>query len=230
MSKVKIGNIKGPKGDQGSTGPQGPQGSTGATGPGVPSGGSTGQIIAKNSSTSYDTGWVPMSAAAAAAFGIVEDGNTATHTISKGQYVIWKGALYTADAAIASGTTLAASGGNKNLTAVSGGGLNAIKASIDSLNSKISTYSIGNVASLSALESALDAFGSSLNTYERRQISINVTASFGEFTATAYVGEIYTIISGRYHVTFYRNASNTTIHGIKDSNRWIWGKYALEKA
>ena len=110
----------------------------GSNGQGVPTGGSAGQILAKNSSSNYDTGWVPMSAAAAAAFGIVENGNAASHTISKGQYVIWKGVLYTADAAIASGTTLAASGGNKNLTAVSGGGLNALNADIVSLNSSIS--------------------------------------------------------------------------------------------
>ena len=58
----------------------------------------------------------------------MEDGNTATHAIAQGQYVIWKGVLYTADAAIASGTTLAASGGTKNLTAVSGGGLNALNS------------------------------------------------------------------------------------------------------
>ena len=62
--------------------------------------------------------------------GIVEDGDTATHTIAQGQYVIWQGALYTADAAIASGTTLAASGGNKNLTAVENGGLNALNSRI----------------------------------------------------------------------------------------------------
>jgi hypothetical protein len=98
----------------------------GSNGQGVPTGGSAGQILAKNSSSNYDTGWVPMSAAAAAAFGIVETGNAASHTIAAGQYVIWKGVLYTADAAIASGTTLAASGGNKNLTAVSGGGLNSL--------------------------------------------------------------------------------------------------------
>ena len=62
--------------------------------------------------------------------GIVEDGDTATHTIAQGQYVIWQGALYTADAAIASGTTLAASGGNKNLTAVENGGLNALNSNL----------------------------------------------------------------------------------------------------
>ena len=66
--------------------------------------------------------------------GIVEDGDTATHTIAQGQYVIWQGALYTADAAIASGTTLAASGGNKNLTAVENGGLNALNSNVTALS------------------------------------------------------------------------------------------------
>jgi len=35
----------------------GPAGPTGATGPGVPTGGSTGQFLQKNSSTDYDTSW-----------------------------------------------------------------------------------------------------------------------------------------------------------------------------
>ena len=59
---------------------------------------------------------------------IVENGNTCTHTggITKGQYVNWKGALYTADTNIAVGTTFASSGGSKNLTAVTDGGLNGL--------------------------------------------------------------------------------------------------------
>ena len=54
---------KGDKGDTGSTGPQGPTGATGPTGPqgapgvGVPSGGSTGQVLKKASGTDYDTVW-----------------------------------------------------------------------------------------------------------------------------------------------------------------------------
>ncbi len=63
---------QGPQGIQGETGPQGPQGiqgetgPTGATGPqgpqgdpgeGVPVGGTTGQILMKNSATNYDTYW-----------------------------------------------------------------------------------------------------------------------------------------------------------------------------
>ena len=77
--------------------------------------------------------------------GIVESGDTATHTIAQGQYVIWHSALYTADAAITSGTTLAASGNDKNLTAVENGGLNAIRDNIKTGN--FPTISTGTTAS-----------------------------------------------------------------------------------
>ena len=65
--------------------------------------------------------------------GILETGDTATHAIAKGEYVTWKGASYTADAAISIGETLAATGGSKNLTACDKGIGNA-------LNSKLSKY------------------------------------------------------------------------------------------
>lgn len=51
---------QGPKGDTGDTGPQGPQGNpgtNGSNGVGVPTGGSAGQALVKNSSTNYDTKW-----------------------------------------------------------------------------------------------------------------------------------------------------------------------------
>lgn len=57
----------GPQGPQGATGPQGPQGetgpqgATGSAGAGVPSGGTTGQVLAKASDTNYDTEWVDQS-------------------------------------------------------------------------------------------------------------------------------------------------------------------------
>lgn len=68
---------------------------------------------------------------------IVEEGNTASQAIGSGKYVMWKGNLYTADTAISSGTTLAASGGSKNLTAVADGGYNDLNGKISTLNSKI---------------------------------------------------------------------------------------------
>ncbi len=45
-------------GNTGATGPAGSQGATGAAGQGVPTGGTTGQILAKSSSTNYATQWV----------------------------------------------------------------------------------------------------------------------------------------------------------------------------
>ena len=62
--------------------------------------------------------------------GIVQDGNTATQAISAGEFVNWKGYLYTADSAISVGATFAASGAGKNLTAVSKGGLNELNSNI----------------------------------------------------------------------------------------------------
>ena len=61
--------------------------------------------------------------------GFVEDTDVATHTIAAGQYVIWKGNLYTANSAITPDTALSSS----NLTAVGDkGGLNKLNEKIDS--------------------------------------------------------------------------------------------------
>lgn len=50
-------NIKGPKGDTGEQGEQGEQGLPGATGPGVPTGGTTGQVLSKTGDGDYETAW-----------------------------------------------------------------------------------------------------------------------------------------------------------------------------
>lgn len=78
---------------------------------------------------------------------IVENGNTCTHTggISAGQYVNWKGDLYTADTNIAVGTTFASSGGGKNLTVVSNGGLNKLN---DDKYDALNVLSIANIQSI----------------------------------------------------------------------------------
>ena len=64
---------------------------------------------------------------------IFASGSTAPSAIAAGQYVIWNGSLYTARSAISSGAPLSTS----NLAAVSNGGLNALKSSVDSLNSNL---------------------------------------------------------------------------------------------
>lgn len=67
--------------------------------------------------------------------GIVEETNTATHTIAAGKYVTWKGNVYRAKSAIPSGTTLSSS----NLETLSDGGLNDLSGL---LNGKIILHSI----------------------------------------------------------------------------------------
>lgn len=46
------------KPSRGEKGEQGPQGLPGPTGPGVPTGGTTGQVLSKNSGSDYDTAWI----------------------------------------------------------------------------------------------------------------------------------------------------------------------------
>ena len=59
-----IQGVKGDKGDKGDTGKEGlqgergPKGDKGDVGVGVPAGGTTGQVLAKNSNDDYDTDWV----------------------------------------------------------------------------------------------------------------------------------------------------------------------------
>lgn len=53
-----VGNLTGPQGIQGIQGIQGPKGDTGDIGAGIASGGTTGQILSKNSNTNYDTTWI----------------------------------------------------------------------------------------------------------------------------------------------------------------------------
>jgi len=63
---------QGPQGDPGPTGPTGATGSTGPAGVGVPTGGATGNVLAKTSASDYATGWVaPSSAPTGSAGGVL---------------------------------------------------------------------------------------------------------------------------------------------------------------
>lgn len=75
---------------------------------------------------------------------IVENEDTAFNNITAGQYVMWKGEVYKATAAIASGATLSATGSEANLAAVSNGVANELNAGITALNSKITPSGLNN--------------------------------------------------------------------------------------
>lgn len=83
---------------------------------------------------------------------IVENGNTCTHKdgIAQGQYVNWKGSLYTADSNISVGATFASSGGSKNLSAVADGGLNELNGKFSVI--KNSSYTTGQISSANIIK------------------------------------------------------------------------------
>lgn len=141
--------------------------------------------------------------------GIVEDTNTATHTIAQGQYVIWKDALYKASQAIPIGTTLSSS----NLTAVSGGGLNALSVG----------YGAGETITLSStaiqatkdgmLAVSVDPGGSYIATYYVNDNTLGIT-----YVATSLAGAgspatmaVPWIKGHNYRNTYKANASTINL-------------------
>ena len=121
-------------------------------GPGVPTGGTANQVLVKNGATNFDTSWKDASqlpaigdeatardaADAALADGLAIIANGDTHAaVAAGQAVYVRShstlasGLYWASSAIGTNAALSTS----NLTADASGGLNKLKADIDTLNS-----------------------------------------------------------------------------------------------
>lgn len=99
----------------------------GTDGQGVPTGGSTGQALVKKSASDYDTEWQKLNAVTPESIAIVANGNTHA-AINAGQYVYVRGhatlaeGMYKATSAISANAALSSG----NLTAETGGGLNAL--------------------------------------------------------------------------------------------------------
>ena len=243
-----IQGIQGPQGEQGAkgdtgatgaTGPQGPQGiqgPTGATGPGVPSGGSAGQVLVKHSVTNYDTEWVnavdlPSNVALQDAMAIVANGNTHA-AIASGQFVYVRNhssladGLYKATTAIATNGTLSTS----NLAADVSGGLNALKADVDTLNSNISYRNLGNISSLADLQTAItNAIGSDVSS-RRIYIMFVLSAAFTPFTASGqnHFGQIDVSQDSRWSVLITQHSNIANIYrGVNAGGTWTWDQLAL---
>jgi hypothetical protein len=151
---------------------------------------------------------------------IVSDGNTHA-AIAAGQYVYVKNhgtlteGLYTANSAISANATLS----NSNVTAVSGGGLNA-------LNSKTTTYDFGSLATISAFKSALDTYGETMTSGDQKAIKVTFSASSAPFANTIYVGTMWRNNTNRYEVMLNRSGKGEVVHGCKTSSGWEWSRFA----
>ena len=125
-------------------------------------------------------------------YAIAAHGTTAPKAISNGQFVMVDGALFTAKTNIASGDTLS---GN-NLTAVSSGGLNALKAGLDTLNSNF----MPNITSVTAARSG-DSIVSGGYSKSGKIVCVNIRMSIG----TAVSGSTTDLITG---LPAYSGSSN----------------------
>jgi hypothetical protein len=152
-----------------------------------------------------DSGVNPEEKADCSTIGIVETGDTATHVINAGQYVIWKGSLYTADTAIAVNDTLASTGGSKNLTAVSGG----IGAEVASLNSNISNKTLTQLGLTidSTFDNAIGGY-CRIGQFVMVQIRLNKAASYSFSSGSTLVSGFPTPLDTPVYMTPSANISN----------------------
>ncbi len=140
------------------------------------------------------------------AIAIVANGNTHA-PIASGQFVYVKGhgslaeGLYKATAAIAANGALSTS----NLTADGSGGLNALKASVDTLNSNIVNYNFGT-KTLAQFQSELVTYAGSMGYRTYKHISVEISAQSGLFLATTYVGTLEKLSSDTRFLVTLRNA------------------------
>ena len=166
--------------------------------------------------------------AAESAIAIVSIGNTHA-AITSGQYVYVREhgtlaeGLYRATANVAADGTLSGS----NVTAVSGGGLNALNSNVNYVRNRVE---IGDVSTESALSTALNTIVSSMSNYEVRN---------GQFRFTGTSTDNFT--NGvRYGITISRGASadycgatiiglgyEVTVEAAKSTSGWTYAKLAL---
>lgn len=122
------------------------------------------------------------------AIAIVEDTDTASRNIASGKYVLWKGVLTKASAAISSGTTLSSS----NLTSLDDGAINDLD---ERINEKINTSAIANNLTTTAAGYVLDARqGKTIND------KVSAWRVAGEKSLTLTAGGYWLIVT-RYNAT-----------------------------
>ena len=215
----------------------------GAAGPGVPSGGSAGQFYRKASATDYDGEWHTLSAGdssydssltySSGTVGLelnsqrntlnqldqnmayVESGNTATRNYSGGEFISWKGTLYTANGTISSGQSFSTGAGG-NLTLVAGnsalgGGLNSLKNS--------STWKL--------LGTATKPDGSDKLAIPSEAKELFVLCSTNGQSTQDYM-PLYILITSRTSMMYYCSYGQNTTAIVKISDGYIWESAAKD--
>lgn len=140
---------------------------------------------------------------------IVATGNTAPKAITAGEFVQWQGALYTATTNIPSGGTLSTS----NLQAKPNGGLNALKSSVDALNSNKTDFEVGIFSAVFPRDTVSNYYGTWLRIGRILFITAQWTNVHNSGSGTSYIeaSSLPTPTGYRRNYGFHGNwMSNTT--------------------
>lgn len=149
--------------------------------------------------------------------GFVEDTDIATHTISAGQYVIWKGNLYTANSAITPDTALSSS----NLTAVSNGGLNSVKNDVNNVRNYVDAVN-GKFAGCTKISAAQIGNGSSV-TFSNMADSVifvnwynSVGYSFANMIPIGFYGDWQVDCRAVFNINISKSGNNVIVRNNGD--------------
>ena len=137
---------------------------------------------------------------------IVENGSTASGSITKGRFVLWNNVLYTAKSNISSGDTLSTS----NLDAVSNGGLNKLRTDLDTVVEQLDgLYVNNNTAYETVAAVATYVSGKSTGDIVLVRVTSGIASSFFE-TTTSYASVLIIMkasSSNAYYLAFNRNVA-----------------------
>lgn len=133
------------------------------------------------------------------AMAIVQDGDTATRTISSGKYVLWNNNMYTANSNIASGDDL-----SSKLTACADGGLNELSANTTQAIAELSGK-IGNL-NYKVIENVTFTFSNS-NTASKAISNIDSTLANAKYISGFSP-------NGATTVELTRNQAKTNINAV----------------
>jgi Collagen triple helix repeat (20 copies) len=209
--------LAGAAGATGTTGPQGPAGAAGAAGQGVPTGGTTGQVLAKIDGTNYNTQWTTPASGGGDNLG----NHTATQALVMGNNNI-SGANTTTTAKL---NTSEISIGATNSNTILLNNINATSSEIDATG-KIFIYLNTNIANLHTIHGIAGGYDGKILYLGLTRGYSYVTESTTETIAANRISNLFinafaaTLTSGQHLIKLIYMSSLPSITNIT-GGRWV---------
>ena len=188
------------QGPQGPRGPTGATGATGATGNGVASGGTTGQVLIKNSGSNYDTAWSSSltSLTTITATGNITSGNADLGNLATANYFSGNG-IFISNIA---GANVSGTVANATYATTAGSATSATTAATVTTNAQPNITSVGSLASLT-VSGLITATGTGIKTSNVQDSSGTITIVTGYGSVSGAVGVYGNITAGTSGTGFF---------------------------